>query len=193
MISHFYAMLFRMKYIDRWALMRNTRKETLSEHTLETAFIAHALAVIENRRFGGNVDADRVALLALFHDAPEIITGDLPTPVKYYNENIKTVYKEIEHEAGNSLLSLLPDDLKPDFEELFDPKDEHLSKIVKAADKLSALIKCRDEISFGNRDFKSAEESTVKAVEEIDLPSAKVFLEEFLPSFSLPLDEQKHD
>ena len=93
MISHFYAMLFRMKYIDRWALMRNTRKETLSEHTLETAFIAHALAVIENRRFGGNVDADRMALLALFHDAPEIITGDLPTPVKYYNENIKTVYK----------------------------------------------------------------------------------------------------
>ncbi len=193
MISHFYAMLFRMKYIDRWALMRNTRKETLSEHTLETAFIAHALAVIENRRFGGNVDADRVALLALFHDAPEIITGDLPTPVKYYNDNIKTVYKEIEHEAGNSLLNLLPDDLKPDFKELIEPEDEHLKKIVKAADKLSALIKCRDEISFGNRDFISAEKSTVKAVEEIDLPSAKVFLEEFLPSFSLPLDEQKQD
>lgn len=193
MISHFYAMLFRMKYIDRWALMRNTRKETLSEHTLETAFIAHALAVIENRRFGGTVDADRVALLALFHDAPEIITGDLPTPVKYYNDNIKTVYKEIEHEAGNSLLNLLPDDLKPDFKELIEPEDEHLKKIVKAADKLSALIKCRDEISFGNRDFISAEKSTVKAVEEIDLPSAKVFLEEFLPSFSLPLDEQKQD
>lgn len=191
MISHFYAMLFRMKYIDRWALMRNTRKETLTEHTLETAFIAHALAVIENRRFNGNVDADRVALFALFHDAPEIITGDLPTPVKYYNDNIKTVYKEIECEASNSLLNLLPDDLKQDFQELFDPKDKHLKKIIKAADKLSALIKCCDEISFGNRDFKAAKESTFKAVKEIDLPSVKVFLEEFMPSFSLPLDEQK--
>ncbi len=191
MISHFYAMLFRMKYIDRWALMRNTRKETLSEHTLETAFIAHSLAVIENRRFGGSVDADRAALLALFHDVPEIITGDLPTPVKYGNQNIKTAYREIESAAEERLLSLLPDDLRPEFEKLFNPDDKHLKKIVKAADKLSALIKCRDEISFGNRDFKSAEESTLKAVNDLDLPAAKVFLEEFLPSFSLSLDEQK--
>ncbi len=190
-MSHFYAMLFRMKYIDRWALMRNTRKETLSEHTLETAFIAHSLAVIENKRFGGKVDADRVALLALFHDAPEIITGDLPTPVKYYNNNIKTAYKEIEAAAEERLLSLLPEDLRPEFRELFSCLDEHQKQIIKAADKLSALIKCRDEIAFGNRDFKSAEESTLKSIEAMNLPSAKVFLEEFLPSFSLPLDEQK--
>ena len=190
-MSHFYAMLFRMKYIDRWALMRNTRKETLTEHTLETAFIAHSLAVIENRRFGGNVNADRAALLAIFHDAPEIITGDLPTPVKYYNENIKTAYNEIEAAAENRMLDLLPADLRPDFEDLFKPCDEHLKKIVKAADKLSALIKCRDEIAFGNRDFKSAEESSLKAVKDLNLPAAEVFLEEFLPSFSLSLDEQK--
>ena len=191
MISHFYAMLFRMKYIDRWALMRNTRKETLSEHTLETAFIAHALAVIENRRFGGNVDADRVALLALFHDAPEIITGDLPTPVKYYNDNIKTVYKEIECEASNSLLSLLPDDLKPDFEELFNPQDEHIKRIIKAADKLSAYIKCIEEQKAGNTEFDSAATQTMESMAEMDLPELNWFIAECLPAFSLTLDELK--
>lgn len=191
MTSHFYAMLFRMKYIDRWALMRNTRKETLAEHTLETAFIAHALAVIENRRFGGNVDADRAALLALFHDAPEIITGDLPTPVKYYNDDIRNIYKEIEGAASDRLLGLLPEDLRPDFTELFETDDPHLKKIVKAADKLSALIKCRDELSLGNRDFSAAERSTLDSVKALGLPAADIFLQEFLDSFSLPLDEQK--
>ena len=191
MTSHFYAMLFRMKYIDRWALMRNTRKESLAEHTLETAFIAHALAVIENRRFGGNVNAEKAALLALFHDAPEIITGDLPTPIKYYNPEIKQIYNEIEDAASERLLGLLPDDLRPDFEGLFNNTDPHLKAIVKAADKLSALIKCRDELALGNRDFSSAEESTLKAVKALDLPAAEVFVKEFLQSFSLPLDEQK--
>ena len=191
MTSHFYAMLFRMKYIDRWALMRNTRKESLAEHTLETAFIAHALAVIENRRFGGNVNAEKAALLALFHDAPEIITGDLPTPIKYYNPEIKQIYNEIEDAASERLLGLLPDDLRPDFEGLFNNTAPHLKAIVKAADKLSALIKCRDELTLGNRDFSSAEESTLKAVKALDLPAAEVFVKEFLQSFSLPLDEQK--
>ena len=191
MTSHFYAMLFRMKYIDRWALMRNTRKESLAEHTLETAFIAHALAVIENRRFGGNVNAEKAALLALFHDAPEIITGDLPTPIKYYNPEIKQIYNEIEDAASERHLGLLPDDLRPDFEGLFNITDPHLKAIVKAADKLSALIKCRDELALGNRDFSSAEESTLKAVKALDLPAAEVFVKEFLQSFSLPLDEQK--
>ena len=191
MTSHFYAMLFRMKYIDRWALMRNTRKESLAEHTLETAFIAHALAVIENRRFGGIVNAEKAALLALFHDAPEIITGDLPTPIKYYNPEIKQIYNEIEDAASERLLGLLPDDLRPDFEGLFNNTDPHLKAIVKAADKLSALIKCRDELTLGNRDFSSAEESTLKAVKALDLPAAEVFVKEFLQSFSLPLDEQK--
>ena len=191
MTSHFYAMLFRMKYIDRWALMRNTRKESLAEHTLETAFIAHALAVIENRRFGGNVNAEKAALLALFHDVPEIITGDLPTTIKYYNRQIKQIYNEIEDAASERLLGLLPDDLRPDFVGLFNNTDPHLKAIVKAADKLSALIKSRDELALGNRDFSSAEESTLNAVKALDLPAAEVIVKEFLQSFSLPLDEQK--
>lgn len=191
MNSHFYAMLFRMKYIDRWALMRNTRKETLAEHTLETAFIAHALAVIQNKRFGGSVDPEKAAVLALFHDAPEIITGDLPTPVKYYNSDIKNIYKEIESAASDRLLALLPDDLRPEFDALFNPTDPELCRIVKAADKLSALIKCRDELSLGNRDFSAADGSTLQSIKELDFPAANVFLEEFLNSFSLPLDEQK--
>lgn len=190
-MSHFYAMLFRMKYIDRWALMRNTRKETLAEHTLETAFIAHALAVIQNKRFGGSVDADKAAVLALFHDAPEIITGDLPTPIKYYNADIKNIYKEIENAAENRLLGLLPDDLRPEFEQVFSTDDAELRLIVKAADKLSALIKCRDELSLGNSDFSAAERSTLESVKTLGLPAADVFIDEFLKSFSLPLDEQK--
>ena len=190
-MSHFYAMLFRMKYIDRWALMRNTRKESLAEHTLETAFIAHALAVIHNKRFGGSVDADKAAVLALFHDAPEIITGDLPTPIKYYNSDIKNIYKEIESAAEGRLLNLLPDDLRPEFEACFETDDPTLKAIVKAADKLSALIKCRDEIALGNRDFSAAERSTLESVRALDFPAANVFLEEFLESFSLSLDEQR--
>ncbi len=191
MNSHFYAMLFRMKYIDRWALMRNTRKETLSEHTLETAFIAHALAVIENKRLGGSVNAERAAVLALFHDVPEIITGDLPTPVKYYNEDIKTAYREMEVAAEKRLLGLVPEDLREEFEAIFGETDEHLLKLVKAADKISALIKCKDELSLGNRDFSAAERSTAKAIKELNLPAADIFVEEFLKSFSLSLDEQK--
>lgn len=191
MNSHFYAMLFRMKYIDRWALMRNTRKENLSEHSLETAFIAHAIAVIENKRFGGNVDADRVAVLAMFHDVPEIITGDLPTPVKYYSSEIKNAYNEMEKSAINRLIDLLPDDLKPEFNNIFMEQDEHLLKIVKAADKISALIKCRDEIMLGNTEFSVAEKSSLEAVKALNLPAADAFLELFSESFSLPLDAQK--
>ena len=191
MNSHFYAMLFRMKYIDRWALMRNTRRETLAEHTLDTAFIAHALAVIQNKRFGGKLDPEKCAVAAMFHDAPEIITGDLPTPVKYYNSEIKTAYKEIEAAASDRILNLLPDDLIPSYEKLFSPEDEDIRLVVKAADKLSALIKCRDELSLGNRDFKSAEQSTLAAVRQLPLEAVNVFVDEFLGSFDLSLDELK--
>ncbi len=191
MTNHFFAMLFRMKYIDRWALMRNVRKETLAEHTLETAFIAHALAVIENKRFGGNYEPEKAALFALFHDVPEIITGDLPTPIKYYNEDIKNIYSEIESAAADRLINLLPEDLRSDYQPLFDIDDEKYKKIVKAADKLSALIKCRDEIGMGNNDFSSAEKSTLKSVKKLGLPSVEIFLKEFTGSFSLPIDEQK--
>ena len=191
MNSHFYAMLFRMKYIDRWALMRNTRSENLSEHSLETAFIAHALCIIENKRFGGKVNAEKAAVLALFHDTPEIITGDLPTPVKYYSSEIKKAYDDMEKVAVERLLDLLPSDLRPEFEEIYNEKDEHILKIVRAADKLSALIKCRDEIRMGNREFVIAEEAALKAIKGLELPAAEVFVNEFLPSFSLSLDEQQ--
>ena len=188
-MSHFYAMLFRMRNIERWSLMRNMFGENLSEHTLEVAFIAHALAVISNNRFGTSYDANKAAVAAMFHDVPEIITGDLPTPVKYYNPKIKDAYGEIEKQAKENLLAMLPDDLKPDFCDAFSPSPE-IKSIVHAADKIQALIKCDDELRLGNLEFAAAKTATKEAIEKIDLPAVKVFLEEFLPSFSLPLDSQ---
>ncbi len=190
MISHFYAVLFRMKYIERWALMRNTGKETLSEHSLETAFIAHSLALISNKRLGKNLNPERAALLALFHDTPEIITGDLPTPVKYYNSDISASYKKIESEAVKKLLSLLPDDLRPEFEGIYYESDPELLAVVKAADKISALIKCTEEMHMGNREFAVAERTTREKIKQLNLPAADIFVAEFLDSFSMPLDEQ---
>ena len=188
---HFYAMLSRMKNIYRWGLMRNTKQENLSEHSLEVAFIAHSLAVIHNRRFGGNVDTNKIATAAMFHDTTEIITGDMPTPIKYYNPEIRSVYKQIEAVAGERLLNMLPQDLRGDFEEFY-TLDEQTEKFIKAADKLSALIKCIEELNMGNREFSAAKEATYKAVKDMDLPEANVFLEEFIESFSLPLDEQNN-
>lgn len=188
--SHFYAMLSRMKYIQRWGLMRNTRHENLSEHSLEVAFIAHALAIIRNRRFGGNIDANAVAVAAMFHDTSEIITGDMPTPIKYYNEDIKSVYKEIESVAENRLLELLPEYMREDMSAVYNI-DSESRKIIKAADKISALIKCIEEKNSGNREFTTAEKSTRDAIKALNLPEADAFLEEFTDSFSLTLDELK--
>ena len=153
--SKFFAVISRMKYINRWALMRNTINENISEHSLEVAFIAHVLALIRNKRFGGNVSPERCALLAMYHDVTEIITGDLPTPIKYYSHEIKGAYDEIEQKAKNTLVSYLPDDLKEYFEPLFckTPQEEEAWKLVKAADKLSALIKCLEERQMGNNYF----------------------------------------
>ncbi|MBR4910569.1 MAG: 5'-deoxynucleotidase [Clostridia bacterium] len=190
MKSHFYAILSRMKNIYRWGLMRNTRQENLSEHSLEVAFIAHALALIKKRRLGGAVDPDRVAVAAMFHDTGEIITGDLPTPIKYYNADIKSVYKDIESVAQNRLISLLPEDLRDDFLPLYFP-DEETAKIIKAADKISALIKCIEETVSGNREFEAAKESTVKAIKDLGLPEAEIFMDEFMDSFYLPIDDMK--
>ena len=187
-MSSYYAMLFRMKHIRRWALMRNLHPETLSEHSLETAFIAHSLAVIRNRRFGGSVDPYACAAAALFHDTTEVLTGDLPTPVKYYNSSIKGAYKAIEQTAEKQLLDLLPPDFRPDYEPLYSPPPE-VQQLVKAADKLSALIKCREELTLGNREFEKAEQSTLQAIEQLNLPECTVFLKEFLPTFSKPLDD----
>lgn len=187
---HFYAMLSRMKNIYRWGLMRNTRNENLSEHSLEVAFVAHALAVIRNRRFGGNIDPYKTAAVAMFHDTSEIITGDMPTPIKYYNEELRRAYKEIEATACNRLTDMLPEDMKEDFIPLYRP-DAETERLVKAADKISALIKCTEELNMGNREFSEAAASTRRAIEDMKLPEAQVFLDEFMESFSLTLDEQQ--
>ncbi len=191
MSSHFFAMLSRMKNIFRWGLMRNTRKESLSEHSLEVSYIAHALALIRNRRFGGSVDANKIAVAAMFHDTSEIITGDMPTPIKYYNEDIKKVYKQIEAVADNTLIDMLPEDLREDYIPLYNLDDES-KKVIKAADKISALIKCIEELNMGNREFEKAEKSTRKCIEELNLPEAQVFLDEFIESYYLTLDELRN-
>ena len=192
MKNNFFAVISRMKYINRWALMRNTIHENLSEHTLETAYIAHVLALMKNKRHNGNVNPERCALLAMYHDCTEIITGDLPTPIKYYNPEIRDAYGEIEENAKNKLLSYLPDDLKDEYEPLFVPtqEEEELWKLVKAADKISALIKCIDERNMGNNDFIRAESSTLQAIHNLNCTEAEEFLLEFLPAYGLTLDEQ---
>jgi len=182
-----------MKYINRWALMRNSYTENISEHSLEVAMLAHALAVIGNRRLGKKLDADRAAVIAVFHDATEIITGDMPTPIKYLNKDIKGAFKDIEAQAANRLLDMLPEDLREDYRELFfpgaDENDAYLCRLVKAADKLSAVIKCIEEEKMGNKEFKSAGRTLRKAVKDMDLPEADMFVDEFLPAYSLTLDE----
>ena len=186
----FFAMLSRMKYIDRWALMRNTESENLDSHSKEVAVIAHALAVIGNVRFNKNYNADRAAVLGLYHDAQEIITGDLPTPVKYQNKKILDAYKEIENSATERLVSMLPDDLKNEFlSALTGENDEDLLPLVKAADKLSALIKCIEERKAGNMEFKEAERSTRERIAELNLEEANIFLNEFIGAFELTLDQ----
>lgn len=186
----FFAMLSRMKYIDRWALMRNTESENLDSHSKEVAVIAHALAVIGNVRLGKTYNADRAAVLGLYHDAQEIITGDLPTPVKYQNKKILDAYKEIEDSATERLVSMLPDDLKNEFmSALTGEGDKDLLPLVKAADKLSALIKCIEERKAGNMEFKEAECSTRERIAELNLEEANIFLEEFIGAFELTLDQ----
>ncbi|MBQ7106623.1 MAG: 5'-deoxynucleotidase [Clostridia bacterium] len=191
MKNHFYAMLSRMKNIYRWGLMRNTKSENLSEHSLETAYIAHALAIIKNNCFGGNVNAERVAVAAMFHDTSEIITGDMPTPVKYYNPQIKSVYKEIEHQAQQTLTDMLPNYMRGDIVDIYNDDDLEIKQIVKAADKISAYIKCVEELNMGNREFETALKTIEKAIKDMNLPEVDLFMKDFMPSFSLSLDEQK--
>lgn len=172
--------------------MRNTVTENISEHSLDVAFIAHLLAVLRNKRFGGNINPERVAVLAMYHDATEILTGDLPTPIKYYNDDIKSVYSDIESKASKQLLSYLPDDIRDVYEPLLraDESESECWKLVKAADKISALIKCVEERQMGNSDFKDAENATVKSVRAMKIKEADVFLEEFMPLYGLTLDKQ---
>ena len=187
--SHFYAMLSRMKNINRWGLMRNTRNENLSEHSLEVAFIAHALAIISKNKLGKNINPDYVAVVAMFHDTSEIITGDMPTPIKYFNPEIKRAYKSIEEIAENKLISMLPDYFKDDFYSVYNADDD-IKLFVKAADKLSALIKCIEELNMGNREFAEAKKSTERALKALNMPEVDIFMSDFLDSFYLSLDEQ---
>jgi 5'-deoxynucleotidase len=192
---NFFATISRMKYIDRWALMRNSRNETLSEHSLEVAMIAHALAVIGNVRYDRNLDENSAALIGLYHDSSEIITGDMPTPVKYYNPEIKEAYKEVEKIAEYKLLQKLPSDLRPAFEKIYKTdntaEDHYLRRLVKAADKISAYIKCIEEEKAGNIEFKTAKASIGKSLDKLseELPEVKDFVNEFLPPYGKTLDE----
>ena len=190
--SVFYAMISRMKYINRWGLMNNTKYENLRDHCLQVSIIAHCLVLIHNKRFSGSLDAERAALLALYHDATEIITGDMPTPIKYFNPQIKEAYKEIEEAAADKLVMMLPEDFRTDMSEILKmngENDSQLVKFVKAADRFSALIKCIDEMRLGNDEFKQAKAAIEKSISEMSMPEADVFIKEFLPAFSLTLDE----
>ena len=186
----FFAMISRMKYIDRWALMRNTDRESLDSHSKEVAVIAHTLAVIGNKRFGKNYNPDRAAVLGLYHDAHEIITGDMPTPVKYQNDDILEAFKAVEDAANEKLLGKLPEDLREEFSSLLtgENEDEELLVLIKAADRLSALIKCIEERKAGNTEFREAEKSTLKRIKKMNVPEADVFLNEFIPAYEQTLD-----
>lgn len=189
--SHFFAHLSRLKLINRWPLMRNVRTENVSEHSLQVAFVAHALAIIKNKYFDGQVNPERIALLAMYHDASEVITGDLPTPTKYYNPQITTEYKKIEKIAQNKLINMLPQELQDDFRPLIDDDfyDETEKNIVKQADALCAYLKTIEELSAGNNEFRLAEQRLKKTLSERGSPEMDYFLEIFVPSFSLSLDE----
>ncbi len=191
MKNSFFAYLSRIKYINRWALMRNTTYETLSQHSYEVAVLAHALAVIGNRRLGKNYDASRAALLGLYHDAPESITGDMPTPVKYFSGDMRSAFAEVEKSAGARLLAMLPEDLRAEYDPLLvaEEDDAPLWALVKAADKLSAYIKCIEERKAGNTEFREAEKSTKKLLQGLACPEAEIFLADFLPAYELPLDK----
>ncbi|MGI6529589.1 MAG: 5'-deoxynucleotidase [Clostridia bacterium] len=186
----FFAYINRMKYINRWGLMRNTDTENIQEHSLQVAILAHALCIIKNKYFGGNINADRSCVYALYHDANEIITGDLPTPVKYFNPQIKESYRKIEDISKEKLVSMLPDDMQDEYRSiLFYEEDEEYRDIIRAADKLSAYIKCVEEVKAGNKEFLQAKESIYNVLVDMNLPELEYFMEHFLPSYSLSLDE----
>ncbi|SIQ17826.1 5'-deoxynucleotidase [Aeromonas sp. RU39B] len=189
--SHFFANLARMKLIYRWPLMRNIQSENIAEHSLQVAMVAHALSVISNRLFGGELDADRAAVMALFHDASEVLTGDLPTPVKYHNPEIAREYKKIELAAEQRLLDLLPVELKEDYRPLLDSgsADTKLASVVKDADTLCAYTKCLEELAAGNREFEPARKRLEEMLTQRMTPTIRYFIDTFVPSFSLPLDE----
>lgn len=187
----FFALAFRQKYIKRWGLMYNISEETLAEHSCEVAMVAHSLALIGNRIYAKGYNADRIALLGVFHDVPEVYTGDLPTPIKYFNATSKESYREIEKRAIETLLSKLPSELYQDYKEVFfyEQSDPDAKKLIKAADKICAYIKCLDEERCGNNEFSSAKKTLLHSLEELSCPEAQYFMDNFLSSFNMTLDE----
>jgi 5'-deoxynucleotidase len=190
-MSHLFAYLARMRFIGRWGLMHSTRPENIQEHSLRVAMIAHALAVVRNRLFAGSVVPERLAVLGLYHDAAEVLTGDLPRPVKYFNPEIETSYRRIETVAREKLLGMVPDALRADYAALLRPEaaSDVEQALVKAADKLCAYMKCLEEVTAGNREFAEAEKTLRQTIEAIDLPEVRYFVATFVPSFRLTLDE----
>jgi 5'-deoxynucleotidase len=190
-MSHFFAYLSRMRFIGRWGLMHSSRPENIQEHSLRVAMIAHALAVVRARLFGGGVSPERVTVLALYHDAGEVLTGDLPRPVKYFNPEIELSYRRIEAVAREKLLGMLPDALREDYVPLFRPEwaSPAEQELVKAADKLCAYMKCLEEVTAGNREFVEAEKALRQTIAAIELPEVRYFVTTFVPSFRLTLDE----
>lgn len=189
--SSFFAMISRMKYINRWALMRNSYPENLSEHSLEVGMIAHALALISNKKFGNHLNAERACVIGMYHDCTEIITGDMPTPIKYYNRETKDAYKNVERKAAEELLSLLPDYMKEEYESLLFPGEDetYIWKLVKAADRISAYIKCIEEEKTGNREFGSAKAAVYEKLTQMDLPEVRVFFQDYMEAYKKTLDE----
>lgn len=185
----FYSIAFRQKYIQRWGLMRNINNENLSEHSSEVAMITHALAVIGNNIYDKNYDCGRAVSIALFHDVPEVYTGDLPTPVKYFNENMRETYKSVENDAITKLLNKLPNELKQSYHEIFYPTDDDILLLVKIADKLCAYIKCIEEEKSGNNEFAKAKEMLCQTLNQFNSPELDYFIKHFLPSFEWTLDE----
>ena len=190
-MAHFFAYISRVKLIERWSLMFSVRKENVAEHSLQVGMIAHGLALINNKYFDGNINADRVTTLAMYHDASEVITGDLPTPVKYSNPTIKEAYKAIEENAITNLLSFLPEDLVEDYQTILDPgaEDAEAMKLVKAADTLCAYIKCLEERALGNNEFNRAKATLEAKIRSYRMPEVDHFMAHYMNSFSLNLDE----
>ena len=188
---HFFAYLSKLKYILRWGLKRNVENENVKEHSFDVAMIAHALALIRNTYFGGTLDADRAALMALYHDATEVLTGDLPGPIKYFNPSIAEAYKSVEKAAEVKLLAMLPEELRAQYEPLLDYSraEKDYALIVKAADIIAAYLKCLQEVDSGNHEFGVAKQRVETMLDELTLPEVEYFMEKFVPSYRLTLDE----
>ncbi len=189
-MSKFFAFINRMKYIKRWSLMRSIREENIMEHSQQVAVLAHALALINNKIYGGSVDVNKVVLLAQYHEVGEVITGDLPTPIKYFNPEIKSAYKDLERNACEKILGMLPNTLQDEYREFIIPNEQTPEyKLVKYADRLAAYLKCVEEVKAGNSEFKKAKSSIEKELKKADSPEVQYYLKEFAPAFELTLDE----